>query len=802
MQFQYIRQLQEVIEKWFNPKFDFDDQKHYDVLYFEKRHDFEILMKKIEEINVDQRRSTWYGDMADAVSILTVGLVKTMREKMRVRNWEKRSNMQYPKPPCHYGEYKHPIVFIAPLQLTNSHMIGAFEEYTQAFKDLHEYLDSPQNIFADKNTSFSVYISVRFTQLEDQKIRRLFLTELLEAIIRAVEELDYGYDKSKLGPNYVKIGMHTKDAQQTGLETLKFKSKNSIETGTNLSESTKFSNIHTTVQDLRDYHSELRKVEPLIMDAVIFANDNNLLRIGNKNRLQFHSTNLKSICGYRSIDPGRLKEALKNCDRNGPEVKNILESNLDSAVNRLIFMFNAFGVGFELPVKYIKSRNMLKRTKHLYKLSRNEQEKLSRNEEEKKNVSKNNCILQAYNRRVKSTDGEGYRVQTFNFIYWIILTIAVAVTVAYILDRKPEAKVEDIVQTVVALLTVIVTGTTTIILNTTYKGEKLGDILTNIRDIDTQDEFALKVWKQTSDIIEVLRMSHEAPKFLGGSENTSFTRKRFANAGLQPEYPITFSNIEAIGYGLFETAGGELFMIDQWRNVYRVDIIDNDKEYLEFDKDERERENKYLAALEEDSALNTNLENTTSGEDIHPQSGVGSSSSEQKVQNKIDCNSERTQVVIPMTGDTDMHNSPNALLPTSQTNSTSNLQNNDTGTSAEEDQLKRLTLHFTYLDAKIEQDFSLDQTTFGSKEDICCMRVKLSQIDSNSQIILSRVLPYQSRYRFVGTMRRYYRLNVSRERIENRDLYRMDVGIRKKRKQRPGRVDMDQNNQNAEPRYE
>lgn len=75
-------------------------------------------------------------------------------------------------------------------------------------------------------------------------------------------------------------------------------------------------------------------------------------------------------------------------------------------------------------------------------------------------------------------------------------------------------------------------------------------------------------------------MSHEAPKLLGGSENTSFTRKFFANTGLQPEHPIAFSNLKAIGYGLFETAKGKLFMIDQWNNVYRADIIDNFKEYL------------------------------------------------------------------------------------------------------------------------------------------------------------------------------------------------------------------------------
>lgn len=243
------------------------------------------------------------------------------------------------------------------------------------------------------------------------------------------------------------------------------------------------------------YRCGLDQIGPLLIKAVIFANDNNLLRIYNNHRLQFLSNNLKAICGNRSIDPERLKEALRCCDRNGNEVNEILESNLDSAVSQLIFMFNAFGVGFELSVKYIKSKNMLKSSRHLYKISRDEQDK--------KNISKNVCTLQSYERRVNSTYREGSRVQTTNFFYWFILIIAIAVTIAYVLKRKQDAKVEDIVQTAVALLTVIVTATTTFVLNFKYKGEKFGDILTNIRFIDTQVEFNSKVWKQTSDIIEV-----------------------------------------------------------------------------------------------------------------------------------------------------------------------------------------------------------------------------------------------------------------------------------------------------------
>lgn len=749
MPIQFVRNYQEKIDRRIYRQFDFDDQRHYDVLYFEKRYDFQLFKKKVEETNVDHRRSTWYGDMADAVSILNVGLVNRINEHLCNRESEVTQKSQFEKPEHHFGGYKHPIIFVAPVQLTKSHIIGTFEEYTQALNDLENYLENESlNIFKDGyNEAFSVYISVRLTQLDDKIIRMLFLHELLETVISAVEDLDYNTELPDAS-RYIKIGMFTKDAQQTGLETLPFRSNRAHENGENFTDSAElFSNIQTTLEDLRNYHSQLYQIGPLIIDAAIFANDNNLLGAENNRRLQFLPDQLTAICEDRSIDPNKLKCALRSCDRNNHEVKQIMETHLESAVSHLIFMFNAFGVGFELPVKYIRSKNMLRSTRHLYKLSRNEQDK--------KKISKKICTLQTYDRRVKSTDDNGFRVQTFSSTYWLMLTIAVGATIAYVLRRNRKVRVEDIIQTVVALLTVIITTLTTLILNTKYKGEKLGDILTNIRDIDTQDEFDMKVWRQTSDIIEVLRMSHKAPMFLGGSENTSFTPKLFANAGLQPEHPIAFSNLEAIGYGLYETAEGKLYMIDQWKKIYRAYVIDNEKDYLEYDKFETKRETKYLPALQENSPT------------LSPAQSSGT-------ERRRDA--EGREIAIDVFHGRDRIRRSNAP-----------------DTNMDGEQLKRLTLYFTYLDAKIDKDFSTDPEKSGDPEHPCCMRVNLSNAQHNERIFLSRVLPYQARERAVGTMRRYYRLTVSREIIHNRDLYRMDVGVRKGPKKRPGRVPYENN---------
>lgn len=187
---------------------------------------------------------------------------------------------------------------------------------------------------------------------------------------------------------------------------------------------------------------------------------------------------------------------------------------------------------------------------------------------------------------------------------------------------------------------------------------------------------------------------------------------------------------------------------------------------------------------------------------------MGSSSSAKgNLPNKIEGNSERGHVEIDVSNASHMTNSSNAASSTSQSSSASSpspIRADNPNSSPRKDvigrnaglQLKTLTLHFTYLDTKIDQDFSSHETTF-DKEDMCCMRVKLSDKESPNPIVLSRVLPYQARQRPEGTMKRYYLLNVSHEEIKNRDLYRMDVGIRKGPKHTLGRVNKVQNNQNG-----
>lgn len=765
--------LQEKFEKYFTHNIYFSDEKHYDVFYFEDSDEFKKMEKELTEKEVDNRRSTWYGNLANSVTIVHAPSINkiTERKENRLNLVKKKQDATGHAEPLAPLSTKHPIISIVPAQLTTSHIIGVYEDYITALTDLKEYLDDDKNMFdSPANEAFTLFLSVRVTKLEEKIVRRLFLHELIEAVISTTEYLDYNHNPDRPELTYVNIVMYSKDAQQTGLEMLPFKSKTSDDRTNEIVAGFRgFVNIQTSFADLKGFQNSLKCIDSLLIDAVIFANDANFLGAGSNYKLEFTSKRMMkigSISGNRCIDPKKLKEALKWSDRNGDaEVTKVIEKKMESAIRRLLFMLNAFGVSFDLPVKYIRFKEKFHRSHHLFKLSRNTQGQHLKGMKEM-------STFQSYMRRVKAVDKDGFKVQTVNFIYWFMFTVAVAISLTYGSRRRPKASLEDLFQTIVALLTVFITAFTTIILNTTYKGENLGDILTNFRKIDTQTEFEMRTWKQPSDIIEVLRMSHDSPMFLGGGVNTSFIPSLPANAGLQARHPMAFSNLEAVGCGLYETAEGILYMIDQWQNVYRAHIIDNYEESLQYEKYEEMKNNPYVR-LSDETSWHFRAESQIAKAPIPTSISNTHLSSHSGIHINIDAASSIGEdTMIPIHEE--------AVSPASEARSARTSEDKSTQSGEKEKPpLMKLTLYFTFLNQKVDRHFSLDQyTNCNDENSSCCAYVKRYEGESGGPIALSRVLPYQARERPVGVIKRYFQYNVQWLEIENRDLFRMDVGKR------------------------
>lgn len=797
--------LQQNIEQYSTNNIHFNDEKHYDVFYFKDRDELNKLMEELNEMKMYDRQSTWYGNMAHCVTILHARSINKIVESRKSRTEDvqrKRKGKQRRHRPT---PSKYPIISVLPAQLTDSdsHIIGAYEDYSTSLIDLNEYLEGNGNMFeSDQHGVFTLFLSVRVTRLEEKIVRRLFLHELIEALISTTVDFDYNHNPGHEADTYINIAMYSKDAQQTGLEMLPFRCK-SGEAGSNETATgyRGYVNIQTTLSELLNFQKYLSRIDSLLIDAVIFANDANFLGAGSNYKLQFTTEKMLeigSVSGNRCIDPGELEKALKYSDRNNDkEVVMEIEKQVELSVRRLLFMLNAFGVSFDIPVKYVRYKETFRRSQHLFKLSRNIQ---GAHLIGKREMS----TFQSYSRRVKAVEKDGFKVQTINFIYWFIFSVAVAISLSYGFLRKSKATWEDLFQTIVALLTVFITAFTTMILNTTYKGEKLGDILTNVRKIDTQEEFQMKEWKQPSDIIEVLRLNHDSPLFLGGGVNTSFIPGLATNAGLQARHPMSFSNLEAIGYGLFETAEGILYMIDHCQNVYRAHVIDNYEEAVEYKKFDENTENHYVRIAGEHSysqwrtnqpseVRRTSIPNSYSNTSLNEHTGNQATESTTSPVGEEPSSYVAFQMEEDEPGDGVDTSRPSLNESSTQPDADSSPPaTDDKLTRTDEDKiprLMRLTLYFTFLNQKIDKRFSLDQytnCTYGNSS--CCAYVKDSDSDRDGPIALSRVLPYGARKRPVGVIKRYYQYNVSWLEIENRNLFRMDVGRRniRTRKRSPG----------------
>lgn len=713
--------IQALFEK--QQTFTFNDRKHYDLVCFKNKVDLGNFNRKLKTSRIKDRRSTWYGHLAKVVTMLqNAQVLDILKTRARWYNVQPGPNALTKRNSI------APILAILPaLLLEDDKIVGVFQEYACSVSDLYEYVSSTSFQMFNINNNptsvknpFTIFVSVRLSHITHQTIRSLHLQELMSLILDTVRRTGSADEDFDLN-----LAMCKKDAEQTGMYQLDNNYDNRFGRSSPFASNAdlvgkQFVNVITTMEKLDGYVRVIHSIDPLVIDAVVYANDSNML--GQRGRmLKFNDDETpKSISKRRSLNAPDLKLALEKTDTFEIPMR---KDKLNTAVRHLVFLFNVLGMDFECPVKYVRASEsvLVQSSDHLYKVPSNYSPGIDRGIQTLQ-------TYQSYSRAVRSLEPEGYKVKLVNFTFWFIFIISFGIAIAYGVFRNKKAALEDILQTTASLLTIIITASTTVALNTMYKGEALFDIITNMRKIDTQDEFDLRGPNQTSDIIEVLRITGKCPTFLGGGPNTSFVRQEPPKAGLQSRDPMPFTNLEVIGYALFECAKGWLFMIDPWNNVFKVSIIDNLNAIQTYAECPEENDYRYKYSYNSSELHQLRRENRSISE-------------------------------------SSMHSSTIFDLSS--------------------DELHNMTLFFTPLEVHGPVDrYSIDYSDGNStrndgteeeEDNFRCIRI--SPKGTTQKKYLSRVLPYQSRGRCVGVMGRYSQLEVTWARIKNRDLYSMNVGI-------------------------
>lgn len=758
----------------------FNDEKHYDLFYFNNKNEFRKFKRSFENSIIRQKLSTWYGKLSDVVTIFPIPHVDKMRRRPRIQKNTINNGHCRSLSGTSLEQDDYPIMFIAPAQLIPSnHMATVFEEFIYALRDINKYIkDGGINKFKC-NGEFTLYIAVRFSQIEEQKMRGLFIHELFELVIRVIEEFGPRIDATSSTEitKYFNLAMYRKDAHQTGLLGYIQSRNNSNSTKNHGHENIQngdsvYINLKVALDDLVSYLNELKNIDSLVIDTIVFADDidvlKNVLGTSSDHKLDFTSDELpSSISRDRSLDFQMLRDAVIASKSISSSFIAKNQQSLDDAVAQIIFLLNVVGISFETPVKYIAQYNRLfKKSHHVFK--------------QPGRTSKNMSILQTFFRRVREVDTDkGYKIRTFNARYWIFLFIAPAVSIVYLVFRWNE-EWEDKIQTVTTLVTVIFAAISTVILNTIYKGEAFFDVLSNIRFIDTQEEFEEKDWKQTSDIIEVLHLSPKAPMFFGSGQTTSFLNRKTQNIGLQPKQVMSFSNLEATGYSLYECQKGYLYMFDPWGNVLRVYLVRND-----------EQTDSAFEEAEHGLYINRPRSDSSDHDDVHsrkiPVWKVSQQTKEEHpLQDKLRIDIEVIPKYISQ-----IFKQPDRKL---QANITIFCKSIKFSNREDIDYNKDFDISF-YGDSskagdkdvskKLPSANAVDTTTLklissSSQNEAKRLGWKVvHQGDALEPLLLSRVLPYKTRKRAVGLVGLYTQLDTHRFDIDNKDLFRMDVGIYK-----------------------
>lgn len=421
----------------------------------------------------------------------------------------------------------------------------------------------------------AIFLSLRFSSLQDGKIRRIGMYEALKTVKDFVRPL---LSKSRLFWLILRI----EDFEQTGLFTIS-QSTNYLNT---------FVRSKLSFKTFEAYLSKLHKIDDLVLDTLVFLND---ARFQEKMGSKLYLPNIRTtkLGSTRSISPKLLSFAiyeaylppykyLQEMHVRSKEISSSLlfeekefieftrKLELTDVNDAIYYLMNILHLGYssEQPRKLVLEH---KSTFHLCRVRNT----FVKHGDSSKN--RNKLIYHPYYRRVRTVTSSGYRIKTISQWMWISLLAGVAVPVLYIVLRLGRAKAEDIIGAASSIVASYILIMSPLIFQIFYRGEQLADVLANIRNVDTQEEFDDRKDKQTSELLQVIQKSKAAPRFLGGvhESNTSYTHNEHKTDAFNAREPMAFSNLEVLGYGLFEDAIGNIYMLDNWSWVYEMTIINH-----------------------------------------------------------------------------------------------------------------------------------------------------------------------------------------------------------------------------------
>lgn len=568
-----------------------DDSSHYDFMAFPTIGHIRNTIQNIFSSTRPTENSLWHGDI-DKIKTVTKHSMITRILQWRNILIEHHKNSSIPALTSKITSFPR-LVAVLPCHFeAPSSVVSVREELLDSLYDFwshsQEILDLYKSINKRDDNAVVQVIPVIFAASRtflppDQKFRSLFLHQLFEKVIEVakmyfpVPQSLTSHSNPQTSNDFfsqkqnIYLLMHRADVLKTGLRRF---CSDPEEVNTEHPGPNTHVRIKLTMYDLKTYHNSLLKIDSILVDSVIHINDRMLL--GNRgDKLDMHNlfNDPKSLyCdeNYHCMSPSKIQNAIIKADihtinSSDPSsssftgIETLKQEKINSAINSVIVTLNLNGLFPEQPLKLIDGVKQL----HLIKLS-----------QDPESVEK---MYLAFSREVKDVNGKGYKVKALSWPLWLIVSTAIIIPLIYCTTRATtgQPSIEDMISTSLSIVTLCVGAALTFVLNTVYKGEELFDVLNNIRKIDTTDEFSERGDKQLSDIIEVLWNSPQSPGFFGGGPNTSYIRSRFPSAGLNSKYPMYYSNLEDIGFGLFESKNGALFLIDPWKNLFEVSIIDH-----------------------------------------------------------------------------------------------------------------------------------------------------------------------------------------------------------------------------------
>eukprot|EP00178_Gracilaria_changii_P019378 TRINITY_DN561_c1_g1_i6.p1 TRINITY_DN561_c1_g1~~TRINITY_DN561_c1_g1_i6.p1 ORF type:complete len:814 (+),score=97.03 TRINITY_DN561_c1_g1_i6:8276-10717(+) len=505
------------------------------------KNDIDVLLAELRRVG----RSQWY-KTDDEVVTITDGLC--------VNALSAKSNLN--------SEF----IAVLPCQCCQNGFIAVRKEFEDSLEQFNKCLSFSGWFGHSSNSTPShrdienprvdypvLFLWARLSDLTDYKIRRIGILKLIRESRNAVTIIDENASCCWFVLDEI-------DYHQSGLFTI------AELTESKRTERYDFFRALIDMQKLDEFISRLSGIHGLIFDILVVLNDRFFWPSGDRIYLQNIENTL--ISKQRAIDYECLSKVIHQAfqvrTNSAPpslssastlsEYESIPPYQVERAI-RYAMRLCEEGYAIEYPVKIVHGRSC----------------HLSLERWNKPFESVLAFKANVYRRKVIDVSPLGYRTGKWSIWMWIIIATGFTIPVAYMGVRWSDVPPEDLIATATALVGLYIAVVSPLIWGCCYKGEKLKDVLSNIRNVDTQVEFDARGRFQNSDILEVLRESKKSPQFFGGN-NMSYIAKDSQNQVFDAAKPMAFPNLELHGFGLYEDEGGNMYMLDRWSNIFEVSL--------------------------------------------------------------------------------------------------------------------------------------------------------------------------------------------------------------------------------------